>query len=465
MQLRRKHSKKSRPNHIAPWERALERVLTPIDEFINRQTTSGLLLIVCAVVALGLANSPWAEIYQRLIHMPISISLGGWILEKSLQHWINDGLMTLFFFVVGLELKREMLVGELAQLHHASLPIIAALGGMVVPALAFTLITPDSDASRGWGIPMATDIAFAIGVLVLFGKRIPKSLITFLIALAIVDDLGAVMVIALFYTSELNEQALVWAAALFGALVMLNRSGVSKALPYFLIAVLLWLAMLTSGIHPTIAGILTASTIPAVPKYDPKGFSYSVRKLLTRFDASHRQDENIVTNSTLRGLAQSLESGVAKVQAPLQRLEHHWHLPVVILVIPLFALANAGVPLDFVSLRLAFEHSVTWGVITGLVLGKFIGIAGASWLAVKMGIGILPEGTRFAHIIGVSLLGGIGFTMAIFIGDLAYLHQPELQVLAKTGVLVASLLAGIAGCTWLWFCTRQDMKKENLNHE
>ncbi|MEH6823581.1 MAG: Na+/H+ antiporter NhaA [Motiliproteus sp.] len=342
---------------------------------------------------------------------------------------------------------------------------IAESSALIMPALVFIAISPGGDASRGWGIPMATDIAFAIGVLVLLGKRIPKPLITFLIALAIVDDLGAVLVIAIFYTEQINQFSLAWAAGLFGVLIVLNRGGICKSLPYLLVGMLLWLAMLSSGIHATIAGILTAFTIPAFPKYDPRHFSYSVRSLMKRFDTAISQDENIVTNINLRGIAQSLESGAAQVQTPLQRLEHQFHLPVALLVIPLFALSNAGVPLDAASLGQAIQHPVTLSVIAGLVVGKFIGIAGASWLALKVGIGILPEGTRFAHIVGVSLLGGIGFTMAIFIGDLAYLHQPELQVLAKTGILIASLLAGIAGCAWLWWCTRLDVKREVQNDE
>ncbi|MEH6649620.1 MAG: Na+/H+ antiporter NhaA [Motiliproteus sp.] len=440
----------------APWENSFDRVLTPLDEFIKRQTTSGMLLMLCAVIALVVANSPWSDSYQHLIHTPLSIGAGGWILEKSLQHWINDGLMALFFFVVGLELKREILVGELAELRHAVLPIAAAIGGMLVPALMYVAFSSNGEALRGWGIPMATDIAFAIGVLVLLGNRIPKTLITFLIALAIADDLGAVLVIALFYTEQLSVPALLWVVGLFGVLIAFNRGGVRNSTPYFLIGALLWMAMLASGVHATLAGVLTALTIPALPKYDPLRFSHSVGKMMTQFEKAHRENDNILTNDRLRSLTQSLESGAYQVQAPLQRLEHQFHLPVALLVIPLFALTNAGVPLDTGSLGQALQHPVTQGVMAGLLLGKFLGIFGASWLAIKFGIGILPEGTRLAHIAGVALLGGIGFTMAIFIGDLAFMNQPELQVLAKTGVLISSLLAGILGCSWLWWCTRDD---------
>lgn len=445
--------------YTSPWESAMDRMVSPMDQFIHRQTTSGMLLMLSTIIAIYLANSQWAETYQHLIHTPITISIGTWVLEKSLLHWINDGLMALFFFVVGLELKREILVGELAQIRHAALPIIAAIGGMLVPATIFYAINPEGDALRGWGIPMATDIAFAIGILVLLGNRIPKPLITFLIALAIADDLGAVMVIALFYTEELNMIALAWAGGFFALLLTFNRAGVRKPQVYFLVAVLLWLAMLKSGVHATIAGILTAFTIPALPKYDPTRFVHQVNEMMGRFQEAYLHDDNIITNVRLRTMAQSLEQGSGLVQAPLQRLESQFHLPVALLVIPIFALANAGVPLDTSSLQQAFQHPVTLGVIAGLLFGKLIGIAGASWIAIRLGIAVLPEGTRFAHIIGVSLLGGIGFTMAIFIGDLAYLHQPELQVLAKTGVLSASLIAVLTGLTWLWWMGRKTSQK------
>jgi len=455
----RRRFKRAGVEFHAPWERSFDQVLTPLDEFIHRQTTSGLMLMLCAVIALVIANSPWAVSYQHLIHTPLSVGAGDWVLEKSMQHWINDGLMALFFFIVGLELKREVLVGELAELRHAALPIVAAVGGMLVPALVFITFSTDDESLRGWGIPMATDIAFAIGVLVLLGDRIPKALITFLIALAIADDLGAVLVIALFYTEQINGIALAWAIGLFGVLIAFNRGGVRNPVPYFLVAILLWMAMLTSGVHATVAGVLTAFTIPALPKYDPMRFSISVRHMLSRFDIAYHRDANILTNEELCSLAASLEDGVARVQAPLQRLEHQFHLPVALIVIPVFALANAGVPLGIDTLGDAFQHPVTQGVIAGLLLGKFVGIFGFSWLAIKLGIGILPEGTRLAHIAGVGFLGGIGFTKAIIIGDLAFLHHPELQVLAKTGVLSASVLAGVLGCSWLWWCGRNDTNK------
>lgn len=437
--------------YLAPWEKAFDRVLTPFEEFIQRQTTTGLLLMSTAIIALLIANSPLLEPYLHLVHLPIGITIGHWTLEQSLHHWINDGLMTLFFFVVGLELKREMLVGELARPRQAALPIIAAIGGMLMPALIFFAFNPDAPASRGWGIPMATDIAFAIGALVLLANRVPKALITFLVALAIADDLGAVIVIALFYTDTLVVEALIVALLLLGVLISFNLGGIRKVTPYFVVAVGLWYALLESGVHATLAGVLGAMTVPARPKYDPTLFSAQVGKLMAQFDASHRADHDIMTNEQLHSIVQSLEQGTRLVATPLQRLEHAWHLPVSFLVIPVFALFNAGIPLDFQMMGDTLTHPVTLGVMLGLVLGKFIGITLACWLALKCGIGQLPAQTRFSQIAGVALLAGIGFTMAIFIAELGYADQPELLLMAKTGILAASLLAGVSGFIWLWW--------------
>ncbi|HEY0721440.1 MAG TPA: Na+/H+ antiporter NhaA [Gammaproteobacteria bacterium] len=434
----------------APWERAFDRVLTPFEEFVHKQTTAGMLLMGMALLALLLVNTSFREDYLHLIHMPIAISIGDFVLEKTLHHWVNDGLMTLFFFLIGLELKREMLVGELAEPRNALLPIVAAIGGMAVPALLFYAFNPAGAAAQGWGIPMATDIAFAIGALVLLAARVPKALITFLVALAIVDDLGAVVVIALFYTDQLVFDALGFAALLLAVLIAFNLGGVRHPLPYFIIGTLLWFALLKSGVHATLAGVITAFTIPARPKYDPARFSECVKELIQRFDANHRPGENIMTNDQLRGITHALEQGVVRVETPLQRLEHALHLPVTYLVIPVFALINAGIPIDFDALGETLGHPVMLGVAVGLVAGKFIGIAGASWLALRLGIGRLPAGTRFVQLAGVALLGGIGFTMSIFIADLAFAAQPEYLLMAKTGILLASLVAGAGGLLWLY---------------
>lgn len=438
----------------APWEKSFEKILTPFEEFIHRQTTSGLLLMGMAALALILANGSLSETYQHIVHTYISIGVGDWALKMTLHHWINDGLMALFFFVVGLELKREIVVGELSNLRNAVMPIAAAVGGMVVPALIYFAINPRGDASAGWGIPMATDIAFAIGALALLASRVPKALITFLVALAIVDDLGAVIVIAVFYTDTIAMTPLIIAGGLFVLLLLFNVSGIRKTLPYFIVAVFLWYALLQSGVHATLAGILGALSVPAVPKYDPERFSEHVKDLMRRFDASHQPGESIMTNDKLHGVVQTLENGVHSVEAPLQRLEHIWHMPVAYLVIPVFALVNAGIALDFSSLGETMTHPVMLGVALGLVLGKFIGITGASWLVLKLGVAELPKDTRFSQIAGVSLLAGIGFTMSIFVAQLGFSHNDELLLMAKTGILAASLLTGVAGYIWLYVVSK-----------
>jgi NhaA family Na+:H+ antiporter len=437
---------------VAPWERAFDRITTPFEEFIHNQTSSGLILMGVTLLALVVANSPLVDAYKHLVHTPVAVSIGSWSLEKTLHHWINDGLMVLFFFLVGLEIKREMLVGELASARQAALPIFAAIGGMVVPALIYFLINPEGPGARGWGIPMATDIAFAVGALVLLGKRVPQSLLMFLVALAIVDDLGAVLVIAVFYTETISFEALGLAALMLAVLIVFNLGGIRKPLPYFLVGVVLWLAMLKSGIHATVAGVLVAWTIPARPKYDPLRFSRHMRSMLDRFDASYLPGASILRNPQQRSVVQTLENGIHMVETPLQRLEHSFHLPVGIFVIPIFALVNAGIPIDFGVLDEVAFNPVVLGVILGLVLGKFIGIAGVSWLVIKLGIARPPAGTDMRHIIGIGLLGGIGFTMSIFIAELAFAHTPQVLLMAKTGILFASLLAGILG--YIWFLVR-----------
>ncbi len=437
-------------------EKAFNKVLTPLEEFIHKETTSGFLLMACTVIALAIVNFGFIDTYQHMLHAPVGLSIGSWVLEKTLHHWINDGLMALFFFVVGLEIKREVIVGELSDIKQAALPIIAAIGGMVVPALLYVAVNSEAEAANGWGIPMATDIAFAVGVLVLLGTRVPKALLTFLVALAIVDDLGAVVVIALFYTDTIYLGALGMAAGLFVLLILMNIFGIRKPLPYFLVGMLLWLAMLESGVHATLAGVLTALTIPASPKFKPSQFSKLVRGMLDKFDLCHKPGMSIMRNEEQRSILQTLENGVHLVETPLQRLEHSMHTPVAFLIIPLFALANAGVPIDFSTLGETLNHPVTLSIMAGLIFGKFIGIAGCSFLAIKLGICKLPQGVTFSQIGGVSLLAGIGFTMSIFIAELAFPGQDEYLLMAKSGILFASIIAGICGYLWLYLAGKDN---------
>lgn len=439
--------------YIAPWEQAFDKVLSPLEEFIHRQTTSGVLLMLCAVVALIIANSPLAEAYHHLFQQYLTVGLDNFQLSKTLHHWINDGLMALFFLVVGLELKRELLVGELANPKQALLPILAAIGGMLVPAGIYFLINPSGPTAIGWGIPMATDIAFALGALALLGKRVPQSLLMFLIAVAIVDDLGAVIVIAVFYTETINLSALGMVAFFIVVLISFNMGGVRRLLPYMIVGSFLWIAMLKSGIHATLAGVMLAFIIPMKPKYDPKRFLSLIGNKVDKIRHAFKENENIIVNDKLRSQVRALGSGVNQVQAPAQILESQLHLPSAYIVIPIFALANAGVAIDFGNLDGTILHPVAIGVILGLVVGKLVGIAGVTWLAVKSGLCQLPSGLNMRHIAGLAMMGGIGFTMSIFIAELGFKGSPEDLMMAKTGILFASFTAGVTGFVWLMMTT------------
>jgi len=445
---------KKTDTNFQPWEKSFDKLVTPLEEFIHEETTSGLILMVSAIFAMFLANSFLAHHYEHILHTELAISIASFELRYSLHHWINDGLMAFFFLVVGLEIKREVIVGELSDPKAALMPIIAAIGGMLVPALVFYFININTDAAMGWGVPMATDIAFAVGVLVLLGSRVPKTVLTFLVGLAIVDDLGAVVVIALFYTEQIFVNWLSLAVVALTALIIINRMGVRKPLPYFIIGTIMWFAMLQSGIHATLAGVLVALTIPVKPKFDHKLFVDHMSDILNALISRQNTIKDnkhtcIIHDNESRAMLQTLENGVHSVESPLQRLEHAMHMPVAFIIIPLFALANAGIPIDVSSLGQTLTHPVALGVMAGLILGKLIGVAGITWLAVKSGLGKLPEGMTGHHLIGVGFLAGIGFTMSIFIAELGFANNAEHLLMAKTGVLFASIIAGTCGYIWL----------------
>jgi len=389
------------------------------------------------------ANSPWAQSYDALWNTPVVIGLGGLGLAKPLVLWVNDGLMAVFFFVVGLEIKREVLVGELRAPRRAVLPAAAALGGMIVPATIYLALNLDGPGSHGWGIPMATDIAFAIGALALLGSRVPIGLKVFLTALAIVDDLGAVLVIALFYTANLDLTVLGIGLAIFGVMALLAVLRVRWVGLYMLLGVGLWVALLQSGVHATVAGVLAALTIPSTARIDAGRFRGRVRELLDRFEVldidpgAHRllpeQQEVVYGLATL----------VEHVESPLHRLEHALHPWVTFAIMPIFALANAGVSID-ASLAEVALHPVTLGVVLGLVVGKLVGVLGFAWLAAATGVAELPAGATWRQMTGVAMLAGIGFTMSLFIASLAFGDSPLLDN-AKVGILGASALAGLLG--------------------
>lgn len=422
-----------------------ERVLRPFREFARVEASGSILLLLCAVAALTWANSPWARAYFGLWQTQVAIGLGNLVLAKPLLSWINDGLMALFFFVVGLEIKRELLVGALASPRRATLPLAAAVGGMLVPAGLYTALNAGTAGAPGWGIPMATDIAFALGILALLGNRVPVALKVFLAALAIADDIGAVLVIALFYTAEISWLSLGIGASFLIALVGANWAGARHPLLYTLLGVGLWLAFLKSGVHATVAGVLVAMTIPARARINTAEFLAMSRATLDDFEHAGERGEGVLTNRERSAALLKLETACQHVEAPLQRLERAVHPWVTFAILPLFALANAGVALGSHFLS-AMTHPVGWGVVAGLVAGKPLGITLFAWLAVRGGLAAMLTGVTWRQIFGVSWLGGIGFTMSLFIADLAFGNTPLLPV-AKVGILTASLIAGVVG--WL----------------
>ena len=443
------------PRSSASPEPMLVRVLRPFQQFTHTEAAGGIVLLACAAVALVWANSPWAASYFHLWEATIGIRVGERALDLSLHHWINDGLMAVFFFVVGLEIKREMLVGELSTPRQAALPIAGALGGMIVPAVIYATFNVGGPGAPGWGIPMATDIAFALGVLALLGPRVPVVLKVFLTALAIADDIGAVLVIALFYTSELAFYWLLVGGGVLAALIGLNVLGVRRPAAYLVLGALLWLAFLKSGVHATVAGVVLAMTIPSRTRVHEEEFLQVARGAIDEFDAACQPGETVLTNRAQQEAVEALEHVSEAVQSPLFTMERKLHGVVAFFIMPVFALANAGVALG--GLLDSLSLAVTSGVMLGLVLGKPIGITLFSWLAVRMGLATLPAQTSWRALHGVSWLGGIGFTMSLFIAGLAFADATLLDS-AKVGILGASVVAGLAG--WLMLKSAMSMKGE-----
>lgn len=424
-------------------------LLRPFQEFAQWEASGGVVLLACAVAALAWANSPWAGAYAQFWNTKLMIGFGGAALDRPLAWWINDGLMAVFFFVVGLEIKRELLVGELASPRKAALPLLAALGGMAVPAALYAVFNAGHPGARGWGIPMATDIAFALGVLALLGKRVPVALKVFLAALAIADDLGAVLVIAVFYTSSLSWAALAAGGCCLLFLVAANIAGVRNPLVYAALGVGLWLACLYSGIHPTVAGVLLALTIPARARIRPGEFLRRGRALLAEFQRAGDGRGAVLTTKEHHSALHGLKVACDQAWSPMMHFEHALAPWVTFAVIPLFALANAGVSLG-AGFPAALVHPVSLGVAVGLILGKPLGITLFAWLAVRFNWAELPQSVCWRHIWGVGWLGGIGFTMSLFIADLAFEQTPLLS-LAKAGILVASLIGGAVGLHILYW--------------
>lgn len=421
----------------------IEKLTHPIQEFLHKEASGGILLIIATVIALVWANSPFKDSYHHLWHSYLSVNVGDLRLNYSLHHWINDGLMVIFFFVVGLEIKRELLVGELSSVKKASLPIAAALGGMIFPAIIYYIFNAGKESVSGWGIPMATDIAFVVGILALLGKRVPLALKIFILALAIVDDIGAVLVIAIFYTSEISFVSLAIAGGLILLLILMNKLAVRNLLLYVIVGVALWLAFLKSGVHATVAGVLLAFTIPASARINTKRFSDETEQLVKQFSAAGDHGDNVLTNSERLSVVEEIENNCEKILTPLQRFEHGLHPWVSFFIMPVFALANAGVTIGS-DLSSAITHQVSIGIIFGLFLGKQIGIFSFSYLAVKLKLASEPDGVSWKKIYAAAILAGIGFTMSLFIANLAF-NSEELLNISKVGILTGSLISGIIG--------------------
>jgi NhaA family Na+:H+ antiporter len=407
------------------------RLAVPLREFLDTEAAGGLVLLAAAAVALVWANSPWAGAYQALWSTELAFEVGRWTLALDLRHWVNDGLMALFFFVVGLEVKRELAVGELRSLRNAALPALAALGGMVLPVLVFVALNAGGEGLRGWGIPMATDIAFALGVLALFGSRVPAGLKVLLLSVAIVDDIGAIIVIAAFYSGGLAWAPLGVVVGLLAVIAVLRRVGVLWWPLHVLLGVGVWLATYASGVHATIAGVALGLLMPTRP-------------LVRHLSVSLGDGDMELSALVVRWVKQHVQETISAAE----RLAHTLHPWTSLAVVPTFALANAGVPLSRASLAAAVGSPITAGVVLGLVVGKLVGISGAAWLAVRLRIGALPKDVGGRQVVAVAAVAGIGFTVSLFIASLAY-PDPALQDQARVGILAGSLLAAAVGALLL----------------
>lgn len=420
----------------------IDRLLEPVHKFIRLEYTAGIVLFACVIVAIIWANLAGIERYHKVWEMHFSLGFEDYVLNKPLHVWINDGLMAIFFFLIGLELKREFIAGELSTFKTASLPMVAALGGMIVPAAIYLAINYGTPQIRGWGIPMATDIAFAIGIMSLAGDKVPSGVKVFLSALAVADDLGAVLVIAIFYTDHISLYALAIGISFLLVLWIANIVGVRHMLFYIVAGLIVWIAFLNSGIHATIAGVLTAFTIPARTKINEKHYLRDVTRYLQCF-AAEVPANSILTTPRQHALIEDIKRLSQDAETPLQKIEYNLHPWVAFLIMPLFALCNAGIEIK-ASFFSAIANPVSMGIMTGLVIGKFAGVLGFTWLMIKLGGFNLPRNANWQHIVGVAVLAGVGFTMSLFVTGLAF-NDVEVIENAKTGIFLGSLIAGIAG--------------------
>jgi NhaA family Na+:H+ antiporter len=426
-----------------------DQILRPFQRFFRKQVASSVLLIAATIIALYWANSNFAETYHGFLHTKISIVFGDLRISKTLLHWINDGLMALFFFTVGLEIKREILVGELASPKKALLPVIAALGGMIVPGLIYIAFNFGSPSIDGWGIPMATDIAFALGAIAIFGNKLPVSLRIFLAAFAIADDLGAVFIIAIFYTKEIVWIYILVCLLLILCLAMANLFWIRWTLIYVVLGLAIWFFVLGSGIHPTVAGVIVSLFIPARGRYDTDRFLQNVNTIMEKFECEEQScGYSILLNNEHMHAVHALELACHDVETPLQRMMHVLHPWVAFMILPLFAMSNTGLTFHEIIFSEIATNAVSLGIIFGLVFGKPLGITLFSFIAVKTKAAHLPKDIRWSHILGSAMLGGIGFTMSLFISDLSF-STSQILNLAKMAILTASVLSAVIGIAFL----------------
>lgn len=419
-------------------------VLKPISKLIKSSSASGIVLFTAVVIALILANSPWAHQFNEFWEYNFSIQLADMSVSKNLHHWINDGLMAVFFFVIGLELKREIMGGELSNPRNAILPIGAGLGGMLFPALIYLMFNHGGNAIDGWGIPMATDIAFALAILHLLGDKVPTSLKVFLTVLAIADDLGAVLVIALFYTSEISLQSLGIASVFLSVMFIGNLMGVRSLLFYTVVGLGgFWLSFSMSGVHATISGVIAAFAIPADVKIKGLNYIAKLKGLISQFEKAKIDKKSTLISDEQITVIEKVKFYSKAALTPLQQLENYLHPIIAFIIMPIFALANAGITFDSHILQ-ELNSPVTYGIIFGLVIGKFIGITAIVKLLTLFKIAKLPKEITWRHIIGVAFIAGVGFTMSLFINNLAFTDQAYISQ-AKTGILFASIIAGVIG--------------------
>ena len=411
--------------------------------FFHSEVSGSILLLACTVAALVWANTQWAPIYDQLLHTKIGLSWGDAAFKLSLHHWINDGLMVIFFFVVGLEIKRELVVGQLSNFDKAVLPVAAAVGGMVVPAALYAMLNFGGEGAPGWGVPMATDIAFALGVLAIFGKRVPIGLKVFLTALAIADDLGAVAVIAIFYTEKIHFGALIVAGIFLLVLFLAVKTRFKRTGILWMLIIGVWVAVFASGVHATVAGILVAMVVPVRPRVGLGRFVTAAKEQVERIAGMEFTDDSIIGNREQLVAVESVHAMAENTLPSGLILERYLHPVQVWLILPLFALANAGVHFDSRIVD-TITNPISFGIILGLVVGKPLGITLFSWLAIRFGRGGLPEGVSWGQLLGAGCVAGIGFTMSLFITELAF-RDPLLVSESKVGILAASLAAGIIG--------------------